>query len=54
MPSSDPQPIGHATVQHVDDPDTIDSPVTTSSQVPLCTDNPHEDMGTSDSDDYLS
>jgi len=47
--SSGPQLIGHTTVQHIDDPDIINSPVLTSSQVPLPTDDPHEDLGTSNS-----
>src|SRR5882724_894511 len=49
LPSS-PQPIGHATVQHIDNPDFIDSPGPTSPQFPPTIDDPHEDLGTSDSD----
>ena len=50
VPSSIPQPISHATVQHVKDPDIINSTLLTSSQVPPPTDDPHEDLGASDSD----
>ena len=50
MPSSGPQPIGHATVQHIDDPGIIYSPGLTSSQVPPLTDDPHEDLCASNSD----
>jgi len=50
VPSSSPQLIGHATVQHVDDPEFIGSPGLTRSLVPLPTNDPHEDKGTSNSD----
>jgi len=48
--SSGPQLIGHATVQHIDDPGIIYSPGLTSSQVPPLTDDPHEDLCASNSD----
>src|SRR5882724_2836084 len=51
VPSSGPQLIGHATVQHIDDPDFIDSPGPTTSQVPPTINDPHEDLGASDDDD---
>jgi len=51
VPSSDPQPIGHATVQHVDDPDFIDSPGSDRSPVQLPTDDPNEGLSAPDSDD---
>src|SRR5882724_3158601 len=39
------------TVQHINNPDFIHSPGLTRPQVPLPTNDSHEDMGTSDSDD---
>ena len=51
LSSAGPQLISHATVQHVDDPDIINSPEPISSQVPPTIDDPHEDLGTSDSND---
>jgi len=38
-------------LQHVDDPDVIDSPGPAQPQIPLPTDNPDEGLGTPDSDD---
>ena len=49
--STHPQQIGHATVQHVDDSDAFDGPGPTSSLVPPPIEDPHEDLGTPDSDD---
>ena len=51
MLSSGPPPISHTTVQHINDPDIIDSPRPIRSQAPPTIDDPHEDLGTSDSDD---
>src|SRR5882724_9169458 len=40
VPSSGSPPIGRTILQHVDDPDVIDSPGPTQPRVPLPTDNP--------------
>jgi len=42
--------ISHTTVQHVDDPDIINSPRPIMSQDPPTINDPHEDLGASDSD----
>src|SRR5882724_5922490 len=51
VPSSGSPPIGHTILQHVDDPDVIDSPGPTQPRVPLPTDNPDEGLGAPDSSD---
>jgi len=51
VPSSGPQLVGHAIVQHIDDPDLCDIPGPTSSHVPPTIEDPHEDLGGSDSKD---
>ena len=51
MPSSGPQLIGHTTVQHVDDPDFINSPEPSRVPVPPVTNDLNEDIGASDSND---
>src|SRR5882724_7429544 len=43
--------IGRTILQHVDDPDVIDSPGPAQPQVPLPTDNPDEGLAAPDSDD---
>src|SRR5882724_6173289 len=48
--STHPQLIGHATIQHFDDPILINIPGPTSPQVPSPIDDPHEDLGASNSD----
>src|SRR5882724_3120535 len=50
VPSTGPQPIGHATIQHLNDSDIFDGPGQTSSSVPPPIEDPHEDLGASDSD----
>ena len=50
MPSTGPQPIGHATVQHINDPGIFNGPGPTSSSVPPPIEDPHGDLGDSDSD----
>src|SRR5882724_12910463 len=44
VPSSSPQPIGHTTVQHIDDSDIFDGPGLTSSLVPPPIKDPHGDL----------
>jgi len=51
VPSTGPQLIGDATVQHIDDSDIFDGPGPTSSSAPPPIEDPPEDLGTSDSDD---
>ena len=51
VPSSNPSPIGHATVQHIDNPDLIADPGPARSQVPLPTNDLNEGLGTPDYDD---
>jgi len=51
VPLYGPPPIGHTTVQHVNDPDFIGNPGPARSQVPPPTNNPNEDLGTPNSDD---
>jgi len=51
VPSTGPQPIGDATVQHIDDSDIFNGPGQTSSSVPPPIEDPHQDLGTSDSKD---
>src|SRR5882724_5723694 len=51
VPSAHAQPIGHTTVQHVNDSDFFNGSGLTSSQVPPPIKDPHEDLGVSDSDD---
>ena len=49
--STSPQMIGHSTVQHVDDSDIFNGPGPTSSSVPPPLKDPHEVLGTSNSND---
>ena len=42
MPSGHPQLIGHTTVQHINNPDLVNGPGPTSSQVPPPIEDPHE------------
>jgi len=49
--SSGLQLIGNAIVQHINDSDIFDGPGPTSSSVPPSIEDPHEDLGTADSDD---
>ena len=51
VPSASLQPISNATVKHIDDSDILDGPRLTSSSVPPPIEDPHEDLGASDSDD---
>ena len=51
MPSTGPQLIGDATVQHIDNSDIFDGPGPTSSSAPPPIEDPHEDLGASNSDD---
>src|SRR5882724_6635276 len=51
VPSTGPQLIGDTTVQHIDDSDIFNGPGPTSSSAPPPIKDPHEDLGTSDSDD---
>jgi len=51
VPSSGPQPIGHTTVQHLNDTDFIDNPGPARSQAPPPTNDPNEGLGTPNSDD---
>ena len=51
MPSSSPQPISHATVQHIDEPNFINSPEPARAPALLFTDNLDENIGASDSND---
>src|SRR5882724_7421818 len=47
--SSSPQLISHATVQHINDPDIFDGHGPTSSSVPPPIEDPHRDLGASNS-----
>src|SRR5882724_3239164 len=51
VPSTGPQPIGDATVQHIDNSDIFDGPGPTSSSAPPSIKDPHEGLGASDSND---
>ena len=51
MPSYGPQLIGHATVQHIDNPDIFYGPGLTTSSVPPPIEDPYRDLGTSNSND---
>jgi len=50
VPCSSPQPISHATGQHIDDSNIFDGPGLTSSSVPPPIEDPHGDLGNSNSD----
>ena len=54
MLSSGPQSVSHTIVQHVDNPDLFNIPGMTSLQVPPTIEDPHGELGISNSDDdYL-
>jgi len=51
VPSTGPQSIVHATIQHVDNSDIFNGPGLTSSSVPPPLEDSHGNLSTSDSDD---